>query len=186
MTHTTRDVTLRWHLKRKSRCQWTFIFVLENVTWHFVWSWMSNKICETYTLLPIHAGRRTSKVINNSIQTASLLGSRVLSHTKRTFCWQSLSTTTHVMEQWAGYSYCRGVVFLDLSYILIHMVSLPCPVLESGQYVESVSRIPCLIGIKWSSQYFEPSINGSMILKCALTPFVLCFNDFGPSYFGVF
>ena len=34
-TRTTRHVTSRWHFRRKSRCQSTFIFALENVTWHF-------------------------------------------------------------------------------------------------------------------------------------------------------
>ena len=35
MTRTTKHVTLRWHCRRKCRCQLTFIFVFENVTWHF-------------------------------------------------------------------------------------------------------------------------------------------------------
>ena len=36
MTHTTRHVTLRWNFKRKCRSyQLTFIFVFENVMWHF-------------------------------------------------------------------------------------------------------------------------------------------------------
>jgi hypothetical protein len=32
---TTRYVTLRWHFTRTCWCQSTFIFVFENVTWHF-------------------------------------------------------------------------------------------------------------------------------------------------------
>ena len=35
MTQTTRHVTLRWHFRRKCGCQLKFIFVFENVTWHF-------------------------------------------------------------------------------------------------------------------------------------------------------
>ena len=34
MTHTTRHVTLKWHLKRKCRCRLTFVFIFENVSWH--------------------------------------------------------------------------------------------------------------------------------------------------------
>ena len=35
MARTTRHVTLRWHFKRKYRCELTFIFVFKNVMWHF-------------------------------------------------------------------------------------------------------------------------------------------------------
>ena len=35
MTRTTRHVTLRWHLERKCRCQVTFNFKKQNVTWQF-------------------------------------------------------------------------------------------------------------------------------------------------------
>jgi hypothetical protein len=35
MTRATKHVTLRWHCRRKCRCQLTFVFVFENVTWHF-------------------------------------------------------------------------------------------------------------------------------------------------------
>jgi hypothetical protein len=35
MTCTTRHVTLRWPFRRKARFQLPFIFVFENITWHF-------------------------------------------------------------------------------------------------------------------------------------------------------
>ena len=35
MTYTTRHVTLKWHSRRKCRCQSTFNIVYESITWHF-------------------------------------------------------------------------------------------------------------------------------------------------------
>ena len=34
MTRTNKHMTLRWHFKRKCRCQLTFVFVFNIVTWH--------------------------------------------------------------------------------------------------------------------------------------------------------
>ena len=35
MTPTTSHARLRWHFRRKYRCQLTFVLFYENVTWHF-------------------------------------------------------------------------------------------------------------------------------------------------------
>ena len=35
MSCITRHVTLRWHFRRRCRCQLTLVFVSENDTWHF-------------------------------------------------------------------------------------------------------------------------------------------------------
>ena len=67
MTRPTRDVTLRWHFKIKCRCHLTFIFVFENVTWHFGFEFERQiKICQPYTLniiMQLNNGMWSSKSI---------------------------------------------------------------------------------------------------------------------------
>ena len=57
MTRTTRHVTLRWHFRRKCRCLLTYIFVFENITWHFEFEvecqWNLSNIHRGHLLAPI-------------------------------------------------------------------------------------------------------------------------------------
>ena len=60
----TRHVTLRWHFGGKCRCPLTFFFsfLFFLTFWKrhmplWIWSWMSNEICQIYTLFVITNAR---------------------------------------------------------------------------------------------------------------------------------